>query len=367
MTVSLRTRLLGVLERANRKYAGHRTLEAVTATVETLLRLRGDIDDSAVRVADLDPVLKEFLQFHLDTSTHVAAEVAVPGGGTSGQYLRKASGADYDVVWSNVSWGDITGTPPVFTVAPHSHTKAEITDFAHGHTVGEIQNLSEILMTKASLSGASFYGSVSVSDGNITIDRVGDAADARLNLQADAALDTSIRFLHDEGSGAVRRARLSFVGASEWLAAYLSNTSGTSEELAWRATRDGAFEAAYNGTVKVATDATGATVSGTVAEKLQYAGVAEAGTATIDADTRRMIIEKTGGGIDFTALTLAFPTTPKDGHVVTVLIRGNVTTLTITIGGGHSMLNGPAAWVADTSCCWVFRSTNTTWYREQIV
>jgi len=78
MTVSLRTRVLGVLNRAKRKYTGHRTLDSVIATVETLLRQRGDVNDSAVRVADLDGMLEQFLEYHLETSGHA------PGSGGGG-------------------------------------------------------------------------------------------------------------------------------------------------------------------------------------------------------------------------------------------------------------------------------------------
>ena len=64
MTVSLKQRILSALRRPSRRYGGHRTLADVIATVETLLRLRGNVNDSAVRVEDLDPVLQQTLEFH---------------------------------------------------------------------------------------------------------------------------------------------------------------------------------------------------------------------------------------------------------------------------------------------------------------
>lgn len=73
MTVSLRTRILGVLSRGVRRYAGHRTLADVIGSTETLQRQRGDIGDSAVRVSDLDPIFEQLLQYHLQTSDHAAS------------------------------------------------------------------------------------------------------------------------------------------------------------------------------------------------------------------------------------------------------------------------------------------------------
>jgi len=91
-TLSLRSRIIGALARPSRRYGGHRTLEDVIATSETLLRLRGDVNDSAVRVADLEGILQAALDFQLDA-----------GGPGSG------------------NWNSIIGKPDTFPPSEHSH------------------------------------------------------------------------------------------------------------------------------------------------------------------------------------------------------------------------------------------------------
>lgn len=82
MTISLRSRVLGVLQRARQRYAGQRTIDSIATVVETLLRVRGDVNDSAVRVSDLEDVLTQTLAYHLETSGHAEGSGA-GGGGTS--------------------------------------------------------------------------------------------------------------------------------------------------------------------------------------------------------------------------------------------------------------------------------------------
>lgn len=79
MTLSLKQRFLAALRTPLRRYAGHRTLQDVIGTVETLQRQRGDIDDSAVRVADLPAVGQALLDYHLAITDHSGTG----GGGTS--------------------------------------------------------------------------------------------------------------------------------------------------------------------------------------------------------------------------------------------------------------------------------------------
>jgi len=99
-TVSLATRLRGALKPPLRKFTGHRTLESVVETVETLLRMRGDIGQSAVKVSDLAGILEQVLDYHLETASHGIGEVT---RGTVTQLTSKST-----AVTLNTITGDIT-------------------------------------------------------------------------------------------------------------------------------------------------------------------------------------------------------------------------------------------------------------------
>lgn len=102
--LSLTSRLRGALKVPVRKYAGHRTLESVIDTVETLLRMRGDVGESAVRVSDLPAIAKELLDYQTTTG--------IGGGGGGG----------------TVAWGDVTGKPATFPPSAHTHPYAPISE-----------------------------------------------------------------------------------------------------------------------------------------------------------------------------------------------------------------------------------------------
>ena len=56
--------------------------------------------------------------------------------GSSGKFL-KSDGAD--AVWGDVSWDEVQNKPSTFPPSPHTHVKADITDFAHTHPLTELQ------------------------------------------------------------------------------------------------------------------------------------------------------------------------------------------------------------------------------------
>ncbi len=100
--LSLTSRLRGALKTPLRKYTGHRTLESVIDTVETLLRMRGDIGESAVRVSDLPAIAEQLLDFQATTGA---------GGGGGG---------------GTVAWGDVTGKPATYPPSAHTHPYAPV-------------------------------------------------------------------------------------------------------------------------------------------------------------------------------------------------------------------------------------------------
>jgi hypothetical protein len=59
--------------------------------------------------------------------------------GAAGKFL-KSTGTD--VVWDDVNWTDVKNTPPTFPPSPHTHVKADITDFAHTHVKADITDFA---------------------------------------------------------------------------------------------------------------------------------------------------------------------------------------------------------------------------------
>jgi len=56
--------------------------------------------------------------------------------GLAGKFL-KSDGTD--VVWGDVNWDEVQNKPSTFPPSPHTHVKADITDFAHTHPLSELQ------------------------------------------------------------------------------------------------------------------------------------------------------------------------------------------------------------------------------------
>ena len=55
----------------------------------------------------------------------------LPAGGAAGQFIKWLSSGVGQ--WAAITWGDITGKPSTFTPSSHTHSKSQITDFAHTH------------------------------------------------------------------------------------------------------------------------------------------------------------------------------------------------------------------------------------------
>lgn len=95
-------------------------------------------------------------------------------------------------------------------------------------------------------------------------------------------------------------------------------------------------------------------------------------SVTIDAQTRQLVIIPAG---TIAAFTLVFPAattlTEADGQRFGFCTTQIVTTLTTTAGAGTTVLNAPTAMLVPVatgaaSCVeWIYRLSNTTWYRVQ--
>lgn len=65
------------------------------------------------------------------------------------------------------------------------------------------------------------------------------------------------------------------------------------------------------------------------------------------------------------ALTVKFPSNPKDQQPLRICVTQDVTLLTLTPGAGHTISGSPAAAAvtANTASSWVFSKEYLTWYR----
>ncbi len=102
----------------------------------------------------------------------------------------------------------------------------------------------------------------------------------------------------------------------------------------------------------------------------QYAAPATGETLTLTAKQRRLIIEPS---TTLATLGITFPasTALTDAQLMGVCTTQIVTALTVTAGSGTTVNNKPTALLVPVttggaSCVeWVYRATNTTWYRVQ--
>lgn len=61
--------------------------------------------------------------------------------------------------------------------------------------------------------------------------------------------------------------------------------------------------------------------------------------------------------------TIAMPATPIDGQIVRASSSQIITTLTVAASAGQSIKNAPTTLAAGDTFAYIYRSTNTTWYR----
>jgi hypothetical protein len=102
----------------------------------------------------------------------------------------------------------------------------------------------------------------------------------------------------------------------------------------------------------------------------QYNAPLTGATVAVASPTRRLILEPAG---TIAALTVTLPTaaTLNDNQLFGLCSRQIVTALTVTAGSGSTVLDAPTAMTAPVvtgaaSCVeWVYRQSNTSWYRVQ--
>lgn len=102
----------------------------------------------------------------------------------------------------------------------------------------------------------------------------------------------------------------------------------------------------------------------------QYNAPASGATLTLTGKQRRLIVEPS---TTIAALTVVFPASTEltDNQLMGLCTTQIVTALTVTAGSGTTVLNKPTAMVVPVttgngSCVeWVYRATNTSWYRVQ--
>lgn len=99
-----------------------------------------------------------------------------------------------------------------------------------------------------------------VDDGDLSVDRTGDAVNALLNLKADSANNTLLRYFR----GSVLRASWYYNGSVEQLTAVVYDDTGASAQNAITVTHAGAVGLGYAGTQVLATKSGGVSVTGDI-------------------------------------------------------------------------------------------------------
>lgn len=102
----------------------------------------------------------------------------------------------------------------------------------------------------------------------------------------------------------------------------------------------------------------------------QYSAPSTGATLTLTAQQRRLIVAPT---TTLATLAVVFPAASalSDNQLMGLCSTQIVTALTLTAGSGTTILNGPTALAvppatgAGTCYEWVYRQTNTSWYRVQ--
>lgn len=104
----------------------------------------------------------------------------------------------------------------------------------------------------------------------------------------------------------------------------------------------------------------GLTMTGTLKQSLVYSTPTTGQTVVAAATTQVLVIEPAGLLL---ALTVTFPSTPATGQTFRLMFGANGVT-GLTVGAGAATIRGTiTTGTADTSSGWIYRSTNTTWYR----
>ena len=136
-----------------------------------------------------------------------------------------------------------------YAAAVHTHTKSDITDFAHTHTLSDITDAGTAAASAATdfvaVTGDSMTGNLSFGDNDKAI--FGAGSDLQIYH------DGSNSYVSDQGTGGLKLLAADFA---------LNNAADT--EFMLRALNNGAVEAYYDGSKKLATTSTGIDVTGTV-------------------------------------------------------------------------------------------------------
>lgn len=80
----------------------------------------------------------------------------------------------------------------------------------------------------------------------------------------------------------------------------------------------------------------------------------------IDDEVGTLVLEP--GGTLATG-TITMPATPYDGQVQRICTTQTITSLSVESNVGQTIKNPPSTLSAGSGCGFIYRSTNTTWYR----
>jgi len=80
----------------------------------------------------------------------------------------------------------------------------------------------------------------------------------------------------------------------------------------------------------------------------------------IDDEVGTLVLEP---GSTLATGTIIMPATPYDGQIQRICTTATITSLSVEGNVGQTMRNAPSTLTAGSGCGFIYRSTNTTWYR----
>lgn len=138
---------------------------------------------------------------------------------TNNLKVLKAGPTAGSIAWGNVDWAELTGKPSTFTPSAHTHTKSQITDWSHEHTI----NIGNGTATQISLNTGGRLDIVAGTNISITYDDAND----KVTISNSYSHPTGAGYNHiPSGGSASQFLQYSASGVAVWSSVDWSELSG---------------------------------------------------------------------------------------------------------------------------------------------
>lgn len=193
--------------------------------------------------------------------------------------------------------------------------------------------------------------------GNITLDKTASATPAQIIINSQTGYDSVVT--HQVNS--VGRAAAGVEADDGSYGITVRDAAGANAQVAISAIHDGASKLAYAGSNKVVTTSTGATVTGSIVETVQFVSATNGGSTSMSNGTRLLTLTH---GSTIAGYTIGLPDAPVNGQVVRIASRSAVSALVIVaMGSGDGMATTITTIAAGGFAEWVYQASGQLWHR----